>query len=140
MIVRLELTSAVDGVDLVQIAGEYLARETGFDEESVHAIGIAVRESVINAITHGNRSDASKHVVIEFESDPHRTRTLTIRVRDQGQGFDPNALPSPLDPENLLKPGGRGIFLIRSFMDEVHIEALDGGGMQIQMIKRTSDF
>jgi len=139
MILRLELTSAVACVDLVQLAGEYLARDTGFDEESIHSIGIAIRESVINAVTHGNENDAAKRVFIEFESSRGGgASALTIRVRDQGQGFDPDALASPLDPENLLKSSGRGIFLIRSFMDDVRIDRAAGGGMQIQMTKRAS--
>ena len=102
----------------------------------MHTIGIAVRESVINAITHGNQNDAAKRVFVEFERGAAGSRALTIRVRDQGEGFNPDLLASPLDPENLLKPGGRGIFLIRSFMDDVRIERAEEGGMQIQMTKR----
>jgi serine/threonine-protein kinase RsbW len=137
MILRLELTSAVACVDLVQVAGEYLARDAGFDEESVHSIDLAIRESVLNAVTHGNHNDAAKRVFIEFESDRSGAApVLTIRVRDQGQGFDPGAVVSPLDPENLLKSSGRGIFLIRSFMDDVQINRAAEGGMQIQMTKR----
>jgi serine/threonine-protein kinase RsbW len=61
---------------------------------------------------------------------------LLICVRDQGEGFDPESLADPLDPENLLKSGGRGVFLIRNFMDEVHLQRVPEGGMEIRMLKR----
>ena len=114
-----------------------MARDAGFDDDSVHAIGIAIRESVINAVKHGNQNDAGKRVFVEIEGDrPGAEARLTVRVRDEGEGFDPDAVTSPLEPENLLKSSGRGIFLIRSFMDEVRIERSPAGGTQIQMTKR----
>jgi serine/threonine-protein kinase RsbW len=61
---------------------------------------------------------------------------LTVRVRDQGEGFDPDTLADPLAPENLLKASGRGIFLIRSFMDDVQLRNAPEGGMEVRMIKR----
>lgn len=116
-------------LDLVQVVGDHLARQLGLDEESIHWIGVAVRESVINAIKHGNSGDASKHVFVEFETDLiDRAPALTIRVRDQGAGFDPENLDDPMAPENLLKASGRGIFLIRSFMDDVRLQRAPEGG------------
>ena len=124
-------------LDLVQVVGDHVARELGLDEESIHWIGVAVRESVINAIKHGNSSDVAKHVFVEFETDlVDRAPALTIRVRDQGEGFDPEDLDDPMAPENLLKSSGRGIFLIRSFMDDVRLQRAPEGGMEILMIKR----
>jgi serine/threonine-protein kinase RsbW len=124
-------------LDLVQVVGDHIARGLGLDEESIHWIGVAVRESVINAIKHGNQSNVAKHVFVEFETDlVDRAPALIIRVRDQGVGFDPETLADPMAPENLLKASGRGIFLIRSFMDDVRLQRAPEGGMEILMTKR----
>ncbi len=136
-IVRLEFSSAFEMLDFVQVVSDYLARGIGLDEDSLHWVGVAIRESVINAIKHGNRSDASKHVFVEFETaTPSDVPELTIRVRDQGEGFDPETVANPLDPENLLKSSGRGIFLIRNFMDDMQLRRAPEGGMEIRMVKR----
>jgi serine/threonine-protein kinase RsbW len=97
---------------------------------------VAVRESVINAIKHGNRNDASKHVHVDFETSANGVPQITIRVRDEGDGFDPNGIADPLAPENLLKASGRGIFLIRNFMDHVLVQRAPEGGMEVRMTKR----
>ena len=123
-------------VDLAQAVGEHAAREAGIDDDSVHWVGLAVRESVLNAITHGNRNDPTKRVFVEFDTVLDDRPCLTVRVRDQGQGFDPAAVADPLAVENLLKGSGRGIFLIRNFMDEVRLERAPEGGMLVRMIKR----
>jgi len=124
-------------LDLVQVVGDHIARELGLDDESIHWVGVAVRESVINAIKHGNGNDTAKHVFVEFETDRvDRAPALTIRVRDQGDGFEPEALADPMAPENLLKASGRGIFLIKSFMDDVRLQRAPQGGMEILMVKR----
>jgi len=105
----------------------------GFDEDAAHWIGMSVRESVTNAIQHGNKMDQAKRVDIRFEVSPDR---LDISIADQGRGFRAEDLPNPLDPENLLKPSGRGIFYIRSFMDEVEFKPLSQGGMEVRMVKK----
>jgi serine/threonine-protein kinase RsbW len=136
-VVRLQFTSVLEMVDLVQVVGDHVARLIGLDDDAVHWINVAVRESVINAIKHGNQGDRAKHVFVEFErSMVSGARELTIRVRDQGPGFDPSLLANPLAPENILKASGRGIFLIRNFMDDVRLEQAPGGGMEICMVKR----
>jgi serine/threonine-protein kinase RsbW len=137
-IVRLEFTSAFEMLDFVQVVSDHLARGVGLDEDSLHWVSVAIRESVINAIKHGNRNDSSKRVFVDFEAAPETVPELTIRVRDQGDGFDPGELADPLAPENLLKASGRGIFLIRNFMDQVELRRVPEGGMEIQMIKRVS--
>ena len=135
--VRLEFTSAFDMLDLVQMVADHMARQIGMDDDSVHWVGVAIRESVINAITHGNQNNAAKHVFVEFTTPlEHDVPALAIRVRDQGNGFDPSTLADPLAPENLLKSSGRGIFLIRSFMDDVTLQRAPEGGMEIRMTKR----
>ena len=136
--VHLEFTSAFEMLDFVQIVSEHMGRSIGLDEDSRHWVGVAVREPVINAIKHGNRNDSSKRVFVDFEAAPEAVPELTIRVRDQGAGFDPGELADPLAPENLLKASGRGIFLIRNFMDQVELRRVPEGGMEIQMIKRVS--
>ena len=135
--VRLDFDSTFEMLDLVQVVSDHIARLAGLDEEARHWVNVAVRESVINAIKHGNRNDASKHVFIEFETETKSNGPqLAIRVRDQGEGFDPELIANPLDPENLLKSSGRGIFLIRNFMDDVQLRRAPQGGMEIRMVKR----
>lgn len=135
--VRLEFSSTFEMLDFVQTVSDHLGQRIGLDDDSIHWVGVAVRESVINAIKHGNRGDTGKFVFVEFD-----TRTvddvpeLHILVRDQGEGFDPEEVSDPLAPENLLKASGRGIFLIRSFMDDIHLQRAAAGGMEIHMTKR----
>jgi serine/threonine-protein kinase RsbW len=131
-IARLEFSSALDMLDFVEIVSDHVSRSVGFDEDTGHWVGLALRESVINAIKHGNKNDTAKHVVVEFTKE---SSSLILRVRDQGAGFDPSVLSDPLAPENLLSPSGRGIFLIRSFMDDVRIERVPEGGMEVSMTK-----
>ena len=135
-VVRLEFTSAFEMLDFVHVVSDHVANSVGFDEDSRHWVCVAIRESVINAIKHGNKSDAAKHVFIEFETATDQVPELAIRVRDQGEGFDPETVANPLDPENLLKSSGRGIFLIRNFMDDVRLQRAPEGGMEIRMVKR----
>jgi serine/threonine-protein kinase RsbW len=136
-VVRLEFTSAVEMLDFVQVVSDHVGRTAGLDEDAVHWVGVAIRESVINAIRHGNRNDESKHVFVEFHSPSAGDESvLTIFVRDQGEGFDPETVANPLEPDNLLKSSGRGIFLIRNFMDEVHLQRAPEGGMEVRMVKR----
>ena len=136
-IVRLEFTSAFEMLDFVQVVSDHVSHSIGMDEDASHWISVAIRESVINAIKHGNRNDSSKSVFVEFETTRLRdVPELSIKVRDQGEGFEPEEVADPLAPENLLKSSGRGIFLIRNFMDAVHLERAPEGGMQIHMIKR----
>ena len=134
-VVHLEFTGAFEMLDFVQLVTEHLARSVGLDDDARHWVSVAIRESVINAIKHGNKSDASKHVFVEFETAT-AVPELSIRVRDQGEGFDPETVANPLEPENLLKSSGRGIFLIRNFMDEVQLRRAPEGGMEIRMRKR----
>jgi serine/threonine-protein kinase RsbW len=133
---RLEFTSAFEMLDLVQVVSDHVGKDVGLDDDAVHWVGVAIRESVINAIKHGNQNDRSKHVFIEFVTETEGIPELSIRVRDQGAGFDPDQLADPLAPENLLKASGRGIFLIRSFMDDVQLQRAPEGGMEIRMVKR----
>ena len=137
--VRLDFYSTFEMLDFVQVVSEHIARMAGLDEDARHWVNVAVRESVINAIKHGNANDERKRVHVEFTPlQPSPTQGIVIRVRDEGPGFDPSTLPDPLAPENLLKASGRGIFLIRSFMDEMVLQRAPEGGMEVVMVKRAS--
>ena len=134
--IRLEFTSTFDMVDFVEVVSGHLSRDIGLDDDSVHWVGVAIRECVINAIKHGNQHDTSKRVFVEFTTSGTSAPELTISVRDQGQGFDPEEVADPLAPENLLKGSGRGIFLIRNFMDDVQLQRGKHRGMEIRMVKK----
>src|SRR6476620_10154306 len=95
-IIRLEFTSAFEMLDFVQVVSDHLARSVGLDEDALHWVSVAIRESVINAIKHGNKNDAAKHVFVEFETATGPAPALAIRVRDQGEGFDPEMIANPL--------------------------------------------
>jgi serine/threonine-protein kinase RsbW len=134
--VHLEIHSAIDGLDVVQVVAEHVARRLGLDEETQHWTAMAVRETVINAITHGNHGDPRKLVYIDFTAVPQDSPVdLIVSVRDQGNGFDSSGVGSPLTPENVLKASGRGIFLIRQFMDDVSIQPAHQGGTEVRMLK-----
>jgi len=136
-VVRLEFCSAFDMLDFVQLVSDHLCKRIGFDEDSLHWVGVAVRESVINAIKHGNQNDERKMVHVEFvSSGGHETSELVIAVRDEGEGFDPESIADPLAPENMLKSSGRGIFLMRNFMDDVSLRRMPEGGMEVRMVKK----
>jgi serine/threonine-protein kinase RsbW len=104
----------------------------------MHWVGVAVRESVINAIKHGNQHDASKMVYVDFQSTVEPDGELVISVCDEGEGFEPEEVADPLAPENMLKSSGRGIFLMRSFMDDVALRKRPEGGMEVRMTKRVA--
>lgn len=134
--VHLSFTSALDMTDFVQVVGDHVSRLAGLDEDALHWVNVAIRECVINAIKHGNRQAPDKRVFVDFEVHVEADcRDLKIRVRDEGEGFEPDEIADPLAPENLLKASGRGIFLIRNFMDDVQLRRLPEG-MEIVMTKR----
>ncbi len=122
-LVRLQIPSLFDMVDLVQVLSDRMGQLAAFD--------------VINAIKHGNREDRGKHVTIEFAFTPVEAPTeLVVKVTDQGEGFEPTEVADPLAPENVLKSSGRGIFFMRSFMDDVQLQRAPEGGMEVRMVKK----
>jgi serine/threonine-protein kinase RsbW len=138
--VRLQIHSNFEMVDFVQVVSDRVGQLAGMDEDTIHWIGVAIRESVINAIKHGNREDYGKLVTVEFTFAPVTgPEELVVRVLDQGQGFDPDNVANPLDPENILKSSGRGIFFMRSFMDDVSLRRGDEGGMEVRMVKKLAN-
>ena len=136
-LIRIELPSSFDLLDLVQLLSDRIAGLAGLDEDTTHWVSVAVRESVINAIKHGNREDRGKHVTVEFMLTPRsRPEEFVVQVLDEGAGFDPEVIANPLEPENVLKSSGRGIFFMKSFMDDVSIARRQGGGMAVRMSKK----
>lgn len=125
--------SNIQFLDLVQEICQRMTRIAGFDDEASHWICLSVRESVTNAIQHGNQQDESKRVGVRFRIERRR---LLITISDQGPGFDESSLPDPLDTGNLLKPSGRGVFFVHTFMDEVTYQNLSQGGFEVTMEKR----
>lgn len=119
-------------LDLVQSFSDHLTKLSGFDSDAQYWIGLAVREAVTNAIQHGNSGDPQRRVGLLFRVNPDK---LEIVVRDEGKGIDETSIPDPLNPENLLKPGGRGIFFVRSFMDAVTFRVRPEGGHEMIMEK-----
>ena len=135
--VRLQIHSSFELLDFVQVISDRMGQLAGLDEDAVHWIGVAVRESVINAIKHGNREDYGKLVTVEFSITPAAAPTeFVVRVLDEGEGFEPQEVADPLAPENILKSSGRGIFFMRSFMDDVVLRRAAEGGMEVRMVKK----
>ncbi|MGA8937834.1 MAG: ATP-binding protein [Acidobacteriaceae bacterium] len=125
------LESELTSVDVVEARAEQMAREAGFDEDTACQIAMVTREATINAVLHGNKRDPDKKVRASFELTD---AALKIRVADEGAGLDPDTVPDPREPENLLRSSGRGIFLMRAIMDEVHFHQLKPG-TEIEMVK-----
>jgi serine/threonine-protein kinase RsbW len=126
------LDSTLDSVDSAEELAVSMAQRAGFDDEDLMRIGMAVRESMVNAVVHGNRYNTQKHVRFSAAKNPER---FTVKIADEGEGFDFKALPDPLAPENLMRTSGRGIFLIRSFMDEFEIRHLEPSGTEVTLTK-----
>ena len=132
-VVEVTLESSLKNVEVADELSRRVTTTAGFLEDEREQIEMAIHESLINAIWHGNKNDENKRVWLRYQIHEDR---LEVRIRDQGDGFDLNAIPNPLEEENLLRVSGRGIFLIRSFMDEFQVNKLREGGTEVVMIKR----
>jgi len=120
----LVVPSAADQIQVVEEQAEQLARLAGFTEQECDNIAIAITEIVANAIFHGNQGDIGKQVHVSFTLNE---QYFIIAIRDEGSGFDPASVADPLQPENLLKDRGRGIFIVRTLMDDVVFRHADVG-------------
>jgi serine/threonine-protein kinase RsbW len=130
--VHVEVESRLENVELVQIAIESSLAQLQLSDDDAHQIGISIREAVANAIKHGNRGDVSKLVRVDLGID---NGDLLIRVQDQGVGFDENGVPNPLEPENLLRRNGRGILLMKQYMDQIEYTFQPENGTVLEMRK-----
>ena len=128
---ELRLPSTLDSVGEIERTVESVAVRMGFDEDTASNLAMVTREAAINACKHGNKfaPDKQVNVVVDRQGD-----TLKICIKDQGEGLDPETLPDPLDPANLLRSSGRGVFLMRAIMDEVHFRQLQPG-TEVTLIK-----
>jgi serine/threonine-protein kinase RsbW len=127
------LDSSLESVERAEETVLGAAKRMGFDEDALHHISVAVRESMVNAVVHGNRYNVNKKVHLSVLAE---TGQLTIRVADEGDGFDVSKLPDPLAEENLMRQSGRGILLMQAFVDEFEIRPGAGRGTEIRMVKR----
>ena len=129
---ELTLPSRLESVEKAALEADNFAKESGFDDNALYAIDMAVRESVANAVKHGNLLDETKQVELTFSNLP---KGLEISVRDFGTGFAVEQIPDPTNPENLLKATGRGILFMRNFMEEVEWFRHPEGGTVVKMCK-----
>ena len=131
--IRVCIDSRLEFIGLIQRTAEDISRAAGFGRETVLNVGLAVREAAINAVRHGNRQEKDKRVEVVFRLNAEK---LVVSVRDQGTGFDVAEIGDCLDPRNIFRSYGRGIFFIKSFVDKVAFTRLNGGGMEVVMEKR----
>lgn len=130
--VEVTLESKVESMDLGEELARQVAGAAGFNEDERYKISMAVRECLINALQHGNRGDARKEIGLSFALHSDR---LVVQVRDQGPGFSLATVPNPLTDDQLLKSSGRGLFLVRCFMDDLQVECRCAGGSMVTMTK-----
>jgi serine/threonine-protein kinase RsbW len=130
--IELSIDSNLEFVDMVGSVTKNVTTKLGFDDDDASWIELAVHEAVINAITHGNRNATDKQVEVRYVVEPE---CLTVFVRDYGAGFDVSRLPDPTNKDNLLNPNGRGIFYMRTFMDEVEHSIHPEGGSLVRLTK-----
>jgi serine/threonine-protein kinase RsbW len=134
---RIEVTmeTMLDSVALAEGITERVARAAGFNDDDCLKIGMSVREGVINAFRYGNEEQRHKKIQLNFEV---RDDKFVVHIVDQGRGFDLQEVPDPCAEENLLKTSGRGIFLMRTFMDEFEVRRSPQGGAELIMAKKLS--
>ena len=128
----LEIESNPNNLIIVEEFVNYFAVEIGLDEEKINGLLLAVTEATTNAIIHGNKNNSLKLVRIYVDVE---NSTLTIRIQDEGKGFDPSLVPDPTNPENLLKDSGRGLYLMRVYMDEMNINVTPQGTETVLKLK-----
>ena len=126
------LDSTLESVDQAEEIVVRAARSVGFDEDEQHQIGIAVRESMVNAVAHGNRYSARKKVHLVVSGGK---AGIVIEIDDEGKGFDMDEVPDPREGDNILRQSGRGLLMIRAFMDELEIKRREPQGTHVRMAK-----
>jgi len=129
---NLVLASRFENIEVAERALLDLCRRAGLGGDDEYWLVTALREALANAVRHGNRQDPDRHVRVAYVVE---NSTVTITVEDEGEGFDPKDIPDPTDPENLLRPNGRGIFYMRQFMNQVDFSPAPGGGMAVRMVR-----
>ena len=130
--VTLTCNTDIRFIDLIQVVGAELIKHMSFSDDDGERIWLAIQEGITNAMRHGNKMDGSKNVTVRFIPAAEQ---IEIHISDQGKGTDLESIPNPNLPENLLKPSGRGIFLIRQVMDSVTMDITESG-CTLTLIKR----
>src|SRR5437762_2791609 len=130
---EITLETQVESVNLAEEMCLRVAEAAGFGEDDCYRIGMSVREGVINAFHYGNQERPDKKIHLAMDLTPEK---LVIHVMDEGKGFKLTDVPDPLAEENILSTSGRGIFLMRAFMDEFDVVPGSTGGAEIVMSKR----
>ncbi len=130
--IRLVVPSRIDSLAVINAVTEEVARQLDFDEEATNGITISVIEAGTNAIHHGNHEDASVPTEVRFRRE---NGSLVILIRDEGAGFEPSLVKNPLDAKNLFSESGRGVFILRSFMDEVDFRFGPERGTEVRLVK-----
>jgi serine/threonine-protein kinase RsbW len=130
---HLQLSSCFENIEIAERALVDLCDQAGFTGDDTYWLVTALREAAANAIRHGNRQDPSRSVLIDIRI--HHGE-VSIRVEDEGEGFDLESIPDPTDPDHLLRPSGRGIFYMRQFMTRVEFSRSPGGGTVVEMTRR----
>lgn len=128
----LELASNLESVDHAEERALEIAAQCGVPEDELHRVGISVREAMVNAVVHGNRYNRNKKVYFRVHAN---SESVSITIGDEGNGFNPDTVPDPNAEENVLRQSGRGIMLIRAFMDGYEVSPRPGGGTQVRMVK-----
>ena len=130
---ELTVPSRLEEMTAVHALVDEAMKEYQLSEDLAHWIELTISESMINAIQHGNKCDPAKKATLRISSDGE---VIEVIVEDQGKGFELTDVADPTDVANLLKPSGRGILIIRSFMDQVDLSRREGGGCRLRMVKR----
>jgi serine/threonine-protein kinase RsbW len=128
-----DYASTLESVDVVEADILKAATAAGFGEDEQHGIGMAVRECMVNAVVHGNRYNKNKLVHVNVTKS---ASDFTIRITDQGEGFETERVPDPLDETNILRHSGRGLFLMAAFMDDVKVQKVAPSGTEVTLSKK----
>jgi serine/threonine-protein kinase RsbW len=131
--VHVVLSSRFENIEIAERALLELCGQAGFSGDDGYWLVTALREAAANAIRHGNRQDPERSVLIDMRTHDGE---VTIRVEDEGEGFDLDSIPDPTAPDYLLRPSGRGIFYMRQFMTSVEFSRSPGGGTVVEMSRR----
>jgi serine/threonine-protein kinase RsbW len=132
--IEVVLETRIESIALAEEIGVRVAAEAGFDDDDQYKIGLAVHECVMNAFQYGNKQNREKKIHVVFELYPHEK--LVVHVTDQGTGYQLADVPDPRDDENVLGDSGRGVLLMKAFMDEFDVMLSSEGGAKVVMAKR----
>ena len=125
---HLEIESDPNNLITVEEFVNYFCKDVQLPDEKLSDVLLAVTEATTNAIIHANKSDANKKVTIDVEVVDSK---MIVKVKDEGEGFEPKEIPDPTEPENLLKDHGRGIYLMRVYMDDLEYKRTPTGMLTI---------